>query len=261
MEPVIESIDLGADSDSDHQTDTSPNSQSHERTTNPVLNNEHRTETTVNLAAVKKEPVDEVDGLSNVKILEATHIPSEVLNTEDIDTNSKIDGKMKTELDFVDPKEERQTSIQTELCVEVTAVNAHKHISGTTPVEDDREDLNPIIKGKVDKYLATKEEKEQEVVQLDSDYELGNKSNEDWQKVSVKDTNEESNDSVVDDIIKQRAEEFIKKSDVKNPDTLELDIPSDLNFVDEGIEFVDDGIEYVDEDEDISDVLIKIGEL
>lgn len=60
----------------------------------------------------------------------------------------------------------------------------------------------------------------------------------------------------IDDIIWQKADDFVKKSDAKKAEVAaDVEVSSDkfvdegIEFVDDGIEFVDDGIEYVEDDD------------
>ncbi|XP_063387795.1 uncharacterized protein LOC134673726 isoform X2 [Cydia fagiglandana] len=279
VEPVIETIDLRIESDPEDQNDdeiedTSDPERSNDATdiTHPATEDEFPvpenpiTEEEMPVAEeipinddasgiqVKTEPMEE-DGLSNVQLISATHVPEVEIpddgpdetpeaastNSDEVVVKSEV-SQMETsqdddeddviEIPSVTPVVERSPDIVQREAAEIPSNNVP---CDADIINDSDEAVDDIIKVKADEYCRKKEE------------------------VPVEKNN------AIDDLIKDKLETYLKtpkeaislsdkKPDVDSIDlknkanVAAIDLMADLNFVDDGIEFVDDGVEFIEED-------------
>ncbi|XP_063369513.1 uncharacterized protein LOC134657863 [Cydia amplana] len=279
VEPVIETIDLRLESDPEDQNDdemedTSDPERSNDATDithpateedipvaqeNPVTEEEipvAEEGTLINDEAsgiqVKTEPMEE-DGLSNVQLISAAHVPeveipddspdetAEVVstNSDEIVVKSEV-SQMETSPDDEDdviqiPGATPVVELSPEIVQRETA-DVPSNVPCDVDIINDSDDaVDDIIKVKADEYCRKKDE------------------------VPVEKNN------AIDDLIKDKLETYLKRPkeaiplvdkkpdvdsiDLKNKaNVAAIDLMADLNFVDDGIEFVDDGVEFIEED-------------
>ncbi|XP_063542492.1 uncharacterized protein LOC134751078 [Cydia strobilella] len=204
---------------------------------------------------VKAEPMEE-DGLSNVQLISATHVPEVEITDDSPDETPEVASTnldeivVKSEVSQMEtiPDDDEDDLIEIPSVTPVVELSPEKNVqrktaeipSNNVPFDvdiiNDRDDaVDDIIKVKADEYCRKKNE------------------------VHVEKNN------AIDDLIKDKVETYLKmpkeaislsdkKPDVDSIDlknkanVAAIDLMADLNFVDDGIEFVDDGVEFIEED-------------
>ncbi|XP_061724182.1 uncharacterized protein LOC133530303 [Cydia pomonella] len=282
VEPVIETIDLRLESDPEDQNDdemedTSDPERSNDATdiTHPATEDETpvgeeeklvtEEEVPVNEEIpindetsgikVKTEPMEE-DGLSNVQVISATHVPEVEIpddspdETPEVVSTNSDEVVVKSEVSQMEtsPDDDEDDIIEIPSVTPVVELSPEKNIERETAeiptnnvpcdvdiINDSDDAVNDIIKVKADEYCRKRDE------------------------VPFEKKNE------IDDLIKDKVETYLKTpkdtislsdkkpngatNDLKNKaNAAAIDLMADLNFVDDGIEFVDDGVEFIEED-------------
>ncbi|KAJ2941288.1 hypothetical protein O0L34_g3486 [Tuta absoluta] len=231
IEPVIETIELGEDSDEDPKP------------------KDGNTQQEVNLALVKQEPTDVEDGLSNVKILEATHIPME---QDDDNSNSHLssigeDNRNSLVQQMTNFMQETSAEDVTLTGIEFEETADTEPVAETTQDMEDQDVAMPddLIKQKAEEYLKSR----RKTVTEDKPAEI-----------EIAKDSANADEDIMDDIIKQKADAFVREVDMKKlvHDVVdEFKLPeenaSGMEFADDGIEFEDEGIEYEEEDDTAKD--------
>lgn len=309
IEPEIETIDLRVDSDSDEATKDEP------KMNDPTTDISHNKDIAKTIqhdkeVNIKLEPQDCPDGLSNVQILATTHIPETVLdessNSKDrhspltIETEkllrkqilaTQMSKFMETTQTFIEPTAcEKTSNIGKEvnndyLSKRTLKENKTGRVELITESANDEEEFvdddeaDDLIQAKAEEFCKKIEikfnknditnigtddfikakmyadeyiEKMQEVLD-DSEEDLIKakaddfiKNNEVKSKPVLKSSEFDCNESLheedfVDDIIKQKADEFIRKADIKK---LVTNVVKEFELP---VDIVDQGIEFIDD--------------
>lgn len=214
IEPVIETIDLRLDSDSDEATQDEP------KINDPATNIPQNkiTKSSIHLdkeVKIKQEPPDFQDGLSNVQILTTTHIPETTLdessNSKDRFSPLTIEAEkmlrkqtlatqmskfMETTQTFIEPMDgENVSNIGKEI---------HKD-SSQISISDE------LITGNVNEYLNSEQNTQinkNETITTDTTTNI-------LITESANDEEEFIDDEEADEIIQAKAEEYCKKIEIK----------------------------------------------
>ncbi|KAI8432710.1 hypothetical protein MSG28_013673 [Choristoneura fumiferana] len=271
VEPVIETIELAEDSDTeeckgDQIEDTADPESSNDvpAETDPPL--QHETTQSNNIVHFKSEPIEE-DGLSNVQVIAATHVTeleipdespehdSEVScqtaekKTEDnLDNDDDVDDVMCTDilqLDNESPNKPKSSEGNVEIVssnsrgseddvIEIPSVVTAINFDLGSPKEAPTDEIMPVISS------VSSTVKTQEIIDGLVDDIIKLKADE-YCRNDTKEVSDESNANTVDDLIKDKVETFLKtpkdtiKFEEKKPDVSAINLNSetlDLTAID-----------------------------
>lgn len=279
VEPHIETIELGEDSDTEESIGKQiedigdPESSSDIPVeTEPSLQLETRQCDNTVAVNVKTEPVEE-DGLSNVQVIAATHVTQLEIPDESPEQDSEVSCQTIEKRTGANTKHDDDDDITCTDILNLDDVSPNQPNGSEENVEkisspdseDDVVQIPSIVPEiNIDLDLPRKEAPTEEIMPVISSVSSTVKI-EKVTDVLVDDMLKVNTYNSIDDLIKDKVETFLNtpkenihfeenKPDVsainlknKTLDLTAIDLMADLNFNDDGLEFIDDGVEFVEE--------------